>query len=208
MTRSNEWTSKAWGTVLKPGAIAAELGNGDPNGRLLGEGSREAQEVAAAAATERRADLAAAEGAELFDRARTVRYVADTGANFCHELKYTQSQQSTSSQARGGCFTVDSVQHDCYCHRRSEPPSLHSNHQCASSLFLGLFMLPGTRLACGCWLARHHPQRQFDLPTATNSAKGCMCRWVPGYLDTWIPWPRTWSGRVPGCWCGRDGKGC
>lgn len=37
MTRSNEWTSRARETVLEPGAIAAELGNGDPNGRRCGE---------------------------------------------------------------------------------------------------------------------------------------------------------------------------
>lgn len=50
----------------------------------------------------------------------------------------------------------------------------------------GFVFAAGDPTGLWVWLARHHPQRQFDLPTATTSVQGCnvpVGTWVPGYLD-------------------------
>jgi hypothetical protein len=189
----------------KPGAIAAELGNGDPNhlreDEIVERGAEQLSMRRAAASNVGRSG--SCEGREslgvharthlsLQGMVGTVRYLADVAGSFVHRV------------------TAINIHHRLLCTLsivRVSQTEQASTHPVLSLSTLGLFMLPAARMACGCWLARHHPSETGStFPTIlpyTCSAVGSRGACAGGYLDTWVPWPRTWSGGLPGCWVGR-----
>lgn len=85
-----------------PGAIAAELGNGDPNGRRCGEESPGSKRSSSSSSDGASRQIWQLRRSRSWEHAR---YLADTGANFLsrpvNELKHSHGNKHHHSQGVG-----------------------------------------------------------------------------------------------------------
>ena len=88
----------------RPGSIAAELGNGDPNGRRVERRAEQAQEATSKQQQRSsRADLAAATEQELGARTVPSRHGRELFIPPCHKLKYRVTAINITT-AKGGPY--------------------------------------------------------------------------------------------------------
>lgn len=165
-----------------PGAIAAELENGDTKRTVLWRGEpssskRSGSNGAASKIWQLRRRRRGAGGAGAVPS----RHGRELFVPPCHwpatTVNYKHSHSNKHHHSQGGAaFALRHVAYSTHAIIIDPPPFLPTR--------MGLFFAAGDPTGLWVWLARHHPQRQFDLPTATTSVQGCMCMWVPGYLGT------------------------